>query len=674
MKYGEAFQRIMMGGDLVEDYAIRFAIEELYKYIPAPSWTDSRGDIPELTLVVEPGALPCDDGYRLEQSPEGVRMMASHRRGLVYGLFQLTELLRLGKISMDQELVLGEVLPAFPRRIAFFYDLPGVIAADWPLRDAVSLLKEGFNSVAFSGLGGLVDFRAFDPYIAPPGSEVERISAKRRDELYLLIERAKRCHLQVYLYGEVFLLPKIVYKLYNAEILKTNHRLDPEKPRLWDIYRALWEELLAHFPDVDGVIIRVGEMPAKNYPHCAGEDPVANLDEEEAAAVYQCIMKEIIKEVVERHGKEYIQRAWSHGERSFHATPEVYDHVLAGVEKKDGFFVSLKHTQTGFWSYQPRNPNLNRGPHHQIVECACQWESEGKGAFPAWAGSRWDHGEKQENQKDGLGLAGLNREQVRGIWVWITVGSTVGPVPRRMEWLYANVYAVARLAWNPHLTAESLIHDWSVISLKLKPDSPVLDLVIQAMILSAEVVRKASGFEVFREVGGPVWNPIGSWFKDDQFGNDGMMNDFTALCRLVVENGRVDAVVAEKEEAERLFYQMNELWEKAFGGLEDRRLAGELRNTLRYMEDWVQLCRHWSSGYLRAFQYLEGGRDSRHRESAEHHFQQADIVWERHQNITANLPGVATPLRELGMEAFVRRLKKLLAEPMFSNIDTTTRV
>ncbi|MGI5872407.1 MAG: hypothetical protein ACOX8T_10260 [Bacillota bacterium] len=661
MKYGEALQRIVMDDYLAEDYAIRFAIEELYKYIPAPTWLEGGEPLYEMTLVVDPGVLPSDDGYRFEPCPGGARMVASHRRGLVYGLFQLTEMLRLGKIRLDQELVSVEVVPAFPLRIAYFYDQPGVIAADWPLRDAARLLKEGFNAVAFTGLGGLVDFRDYNSYIAPPGSEVERISAKRRDELQLLIERAKRCHLRVYLYGEVFLLPKVIYKLYGAEILQASHRIDAGKPQLWEIYRALWEELFTHFPTLDGVIVRIGEMPAKNYPHCLGEDPVANLEEDEAVALYQRIIGEIIGEVVERHGKEYIQRAWYPGERSFHADPEMYDRIMADVDGKEGFYVSLKHTKTGYWPYQPWNPNLNRGKHAQIVECACQWESEGKGAFPAWAGSRWLGGEKQENGGAGGGLAGLGAN-VKGIWAWITSGNAVGPVPRRMEWLYAHVYALARLAWNPRLDEESLIRDWAVIALKLKPDSPVLTTVVAAMKLSAEVVQKASGFAVFPRLGGPLWDPVGGWFKDDQFGNDGMLNDFTALCRMAVQKGGVEAAVAEKDEAERLFYRMNELWERVFREMEDRRLAGELRHTLRYMEDWVQLCRHWGNGYLRALQYLEGGGDLDHRLLAEDHFQQAAAVWERHQNITAYLPGVAAPLREMGMVAFVRRLQKLLAE------------
>ena len=69
MKYGEALQRIVMDDYLAEDYAIRFAIEELYKYIPAPTWLEGREPLYEMTLVVDPGVLPSDDGYRFEPCP-----------------------------------------------------------------------------------------------------------------------------------------------------------------------------------------------------------------------------------------------------------------------------------------------------------------------------------------------------------------------------------------------------------------------------------------------------------------------------------------------------------------------------------------------------------------------------------------------------------------------------
>ena len=79
MKYGEALQRIVMDDYLAEDYAIRFAIEELYKYIPAPTWLEGGEPLYEMTLVVDPGVLPSDDGYRFEPCPGGARMVASHR-------------------------------------------------------------------------------------------------------------------------------------------------------------------------------------------------------------------------------------------------------------------------------------------------------------------------------------------------------------------------------------------------------------------------------------------------------------------------------------------------------------------------------------------------------------------------------------------------------------------
>ena len=108
----------------------------------------------------------------------------------------------------------------------------------------------------------------------PNGSEekewLDNFSSGIKNEINL----AKMAGLAVFYHVDLFVLPKKLVEHYKDEICDENGKISIDKEKTLELHRALLDELFLSFPDVDGLIIRVGETYLHDTPYHTGNGAV----------------------------------------------------------------------------------------------------------------------------------------------------------------------------------------------------------------------------------------------------------------------------------------------------------------------------------------------------------------------------------------------------------------
>jgi len=163
-----------------------------------------------------------------------------------------------------------------------------------------------------------------------------------------------------------------------------------------DLFRDTLRSAFAVFPQVDGIVLRIGESD--------GVDVEADFKSRltikrptEARALLQRLLP-----LFDGLGKTLVFRTWTLG-----AYPigdlmwnrRTYDAVFRDIASPN-LIVSLKYGDADFFRYLEINPLFFHGPHRKIVELQCRREYEGMGEYPSFVG--WVYAEY---------LAALRRRQ-----------------------------------------------------------------------------------------------------------------------------------------------------------------------------------------------------------------------------------------------------------------------
>ncbi|GIW06554.1 MAG: hypothetical protein KatS3mg060_1359 [Dehalococcoidia bacterium] len=588
---------------------LRSTLAEVYGLPARLIADDTPSPLPYSIVLLAPGApfydrLVADgqltpvslgpDGYRLlRMTYRGeplIAVLGGSIRGTAYGVFRLVEMFRLNPESYKRPLDL-KVEPAIALRL-----VSSPTGENFPSPEQA--LRWGYNTVAITQWPWLVTYDGVDPaiYAAPEDRAwVEQNRARARAE----IARAKALHLDVLTSGDVISFPSRVADLYGEQVgVRTDRPIYClGRPKTQQLYRAALRELLRTFPEIDYVMIRTGE----NYPAgpVSGNPPaMKECGPGEMTSMVRLVMDISYHEIVELGGRRYIQRAWDIGAHGFHADPAVAGRILDGVGAKPNLLVSFKHTQTDFWRYNPSNPNLNRFPAARMVEYQAAREYEGKGAFPNYLGGIVADG-APENGGQGA-LRDLVGNGVSAVWVWARGGGWNGPYLRSDIWLDANNYAIAKLVWDPTLSAKALALQWA--TLRFGPQAaPHLARVLE---LSEEIVLRTMYVAPFARRQG-AWVPNVAWTRDDLiFGADRV----GALYQQAKAPPEFDEAIREKEIARRLLKEMVTEMGRAADLSSDPDLADEAINTVRYGDTLLRAMNDYVSGMFYYFRWVDLGR------------------------------------------------------------------
>lgn len=445
-------------------------------------------------------------------------------------------------------------------RFDMIHHNPGEAAFDTAFSDPRHLLRYGYNGQAFKHINTIATFEAIAPGVFPANDE-ER---DWLDGFTAMIEReirdAKAQGLEVFYHIDLFVLPKRIVERFASEICDPETgRISLDRPKTLELHRVLLDEIFSRYPEVDGLIIRVGETYLYDTPYHRGNGAVHYTEKNPVAqkqAQFVRLLEFLREEVCVKHDRKLIHRTWDTWPNRFHASLDFYLKVTDAIEPHPNLIFSVKHTRVDFHRWVDFNPCLTQGKHRQVIEVQCQREYEGKGAYPNYAIHGVIEGFKEQSERKGLKDI-IKNPLIVGIYTWSRGGGWYGPYVTHSNelWCDLNAYVITQWAQNPERGEAAIFNEYAQTILGL--DEADTTLFRKIALLSLDAVAKGKcceGFET-RDKGNETY-PTNQWMRDDVLhGMDKLGHVFEVLA----SRGKLDAAVEEKREDIRIWKEMRTL-------------------------------------------------------------------------------------------------------------------
>jgi len=486
------------------------------------------------------------------------------------------------------------------------------------------------------------------------------------DQLRRDIAAARLAGLKVYLCYDAMVLPAAaVHEAGHTVTCRSRPGIIcPGSEEAWVHAVGGVEAMLRRFPDVDGIVLRVGDTDAARLPHLVGNDIYAPYCPRcshlgRADRIVDAVAR-FYDAVVTRGQRTLIARAWNVRPRGWHDTPELAERVTAGLTERLGrdatagndprMILSFKFTETDFWRYQRWNASsLRCGDWPVMYELQCQREFEGKGGVPNWQAALWRDGYPETAETSELsGLAAAaERVNLAGVWAWVRGGGWGGPYIKHEAWIDANVYAAPRLADDLSADIDALARGW--VTDRLGVTDPAAASALHAVLTgSAEAVRGAFYIGPYARQKQNPWHPASDWIEDDVL-------DAEAAWRMVqrLPDAALDDVVEEKRVAAATAERDRHALHVLNAG-KDRAKVEPLLNTLMYAESFYEALRDLLGGLVGCRRHDRGRAPEGDR--VRQYLFEAQAAWNHHVQRFGSLPGTATPFREHGFWDLTQRL------------------
>ena len=503
----------------------------------------------------------------------------------------------------------------------------------------------GYNVAVLGNATRLAAFADSAPAALPPGSALRKAVEESRRHFREQARAMAALGIKACVSTDEILLPSAVLETLGKRITRDDdpRRVDFNKEAFWELYRAKYREMLREFPEIAYVKVRTGENYSFQHNGYSGQLIAENTSQTTRSEEYirnmQRLINETRKVVVDEFGRKLIWRTWDLGNYGFHANPEVYDRVLAGVRERKGLIFAVKFTQTDFWRYNDFNPTIGRGGVDQIIEFQAAREYEGKGAYPNYVG-----------EEHAAAIRRCRELGVKGIWVWNFGGGWDGPRLKTDVWVRANIHATARLAQDPYLEPRRLAEEWAAKEFG-KAAAPK---IAEMLLLSDDCVL---GFRYIapysrRHKG---WLPARNFMRDDVIRGEREIRGAAVTTqgglKLLYEGSRdaLDEALEEKAKAARLATRMREIFESARPAIvsaKGERVYDEARSGLLYVESLARVVSHYIRGMFLYYRWQENGVAETAR-AARTELMAWRAEWRRYQDEIPKLPGAATLYRSI---------------------------
>ncbi len=250
--------------------------------------------------------------------------------------------------------------------------------------------RMGYNAISFDDVAHLVDHPDFEP-------EIRARSSFFAEKFRGIFRQALSHGLRVYVTTDYFTATPAV-----------EARLRGKSGACERWFAGMVDRFLGDFPEVSGVILRVGESDGRDV-----RDPVRSRLALHSAAGANRLLKTLLP-VFERRGRTLIFRTWTVGasllgDMIWH--PGRLARTVRGIDSP-AFILSMKYGESDFFRFLPLNPQVLRIRLPKLIEFQARREYEGAGEYPSFVG--WDCEEIRRE------LAGA--QNVVGLSVWCQTG------------------------------------------------------------------------------------------------------------------------------------------------------------------------------------------------------------------------------------------------------------
>jgi hypothetical protein len=387
-------------------------------------------------------------------------------------------------------------------------------------------------------------FPAASPERAWADALAQRITAKIAD--------IHRQGLEACYFTDIIVLPRRLVEIYRAEICDSAGTIDFSRPMTQEIHRIMIREIFERFPELDGLVIRVGETYLHNLPYHTGNGPVKKNSSGDKTATYrtdngETIHRDLINllrdEVCVKRNRKIFYRTWDFG--YFHTVPEYYLNVTDYVPTHPNLYFCIKHVKGDYQRTYPFNPTLGAGKHKQIVEVQCQREYEGKGAYPNYIADGVLNG--FEELKNDSAIHSLNQLKENplfsGIWTWSRGGGWTGPYIQNELWCELNAYVLSHWANNTKRAEEDIFGEFAAAKGITGIDAGNFH---RLALLSADAIVRGRA---------SLTGKVNVWWTRDEFVSGQEALDIKGF----IGNNLTDKLLAEKHESVNIWMEMQKI-------------------------------------------------------------------------------------------------------------------
>lgn len=514
---------------------------------------------------------------------------------------------------------------------------PGETFTKSKFNDPKTLAQYGYNAQVvneFQSVHTAITYDQLNKEIFPIGSEerlwADSIAKRIKDKISII----HKSGLEAYYFTDIIVLPKRLVEIYRDKICDKNGRIDFTRPMTQKIHQIMLKEIFERFPDLDGLVIRVGETYLQNTPYHTGNGPIPrdekkwehnNLYKTDGGEnIHRCLINLLRKEVCVRLNKKIFYRTWDFG--YFHTNPQYYLNVTNEIEPHPNLYMCIKHVQGDYHRTFKFNPTLGIGKHRQIVEIECQREYEGKGAYPNYIGNGLLNGfEELKSDNPPYCLNHLKENPLfAGIWTWSRGGGWRGPYIKNELWSDINVAILTRWAHNMSLQEKELVK-WYATNNGLKGKD--IKRFHKILLLSADAIVRGRASLIV---------PINVWWTRDQFigGEQELHKNIEEIIKL----GLVNKILREKRQSIRIWKKIVKLSQQIKTG--DPQMIQYLRISSEY---GLLLYSIYEQGWIVMLKGYEGWKSGKYDiNTIKKSIQKYDNLWEEYKSFIGSHMNSAT--------------------------------
>ncbi len=539
--------------------------------------------------------------------------------------------------------------------LATILDNPGEPEAESRYRDPHHLRALGYSDLivySTTGLSGLLGPQTVGP------ADIRRWVEEYYARISATINQARAAGLRVWLTYDA---PTLARELVGGAMTCVHHpkMLCPASNELMEMISQCVDAMIGQFDQIHGLVLRLGDSDAHRLPYLMGNDLYAPhcarcslLGRADRLEKYIRFFHE---QVVARHGRHLIVRAWNVKPGGLHDNPELCQRLMSRLPEDERLIFSFKFTQTDFWRYQKWNPSsLVCGDRPVIYELQCQREFEAKGAIPNYQAPLWRDGMPELPGAQGLAQV-AGQVNITGLWAWVRGGGWGGPyVNMETEnWIDANVVAAPKLAADPKADVGKLADEWIAQRLNCT-DEKAAGAIRRTLLESPKAILESFYIGPYARIRPDSWHPSANFIQDDQIDAEAA---WTMIQRL--PEAMLDEVVTEKSQAERAWAECAKLMNQSAAALQ-RASAPDLVHTLDYAQTLVQTL-HSLLGGLVAWRRMKlHPKDATLARSVGQKLGLCQGYWNHHQRF-AGLRGTASAFQSENLWDFTQSLMEQAA-------------
>lgn len=514
---------------------------------------------------------------------------------------------------------------------------PGEIFTESKFNDPETLAQYGYNAQVvneFQSVHTAITYNKLNKEIFPAGSKERLWADSIAKRIKNKISTIHKAGLEAYYFTDIIVLPKRLVEIYRDKICDESGRIDFTRPMTQKIHRIMLKEIFERFPELDGLVIRVGETYLQNTPYHTGNGPIPR-DEKKwehnylyktdgGENIHRCLINLLREEVCVRLNKKIFYRTWDFG--YFHTNPQYYLNVTNEIEPHPNLYMCIKHVQGDYHRTFKFNPTLGIGKHRQIVEIECQREYEGKGAYPNYIGDGLLNGfEELKSDNPPYCLNHLKESPLlAGIWTWSRGGGWRGPYIKNELWSDINVAILAKWAHNMSLQEKELVN-WYATNNGLKGKD--IERFHKILLLSADAIVRGRASLIV---------PINVWWTRDQFigGEKELHKNIEDIIRL----GLVNKILQEKRQSIRIWKKIVKLSQQIKTG--DPQMKQYLRISSEY---GLLLYSIYEQGWIVMLKGYEGEESGEYDiKTIKKSIQRYDKLWEKYKSFIGSHRNSAT--------------------------------